>query len=222
MRQPAQHRLALSWAFPLIIGVASITLLISALWFRGSGGSAALPDPPPAAGALAPIVPPVYTATPAPELVGAAPGTPAPTSQTFPTPGPSRTPRLTRTPNPSGYAFVPQLVAAQPKLDGDGRETCNWFGIGGQAYDLGGGPAENLLVHLETGDLMREALTGSQPAIGPAGYEIVIGDRPAATSGIYDVQLRSVSGAPLSEWLTFDADADCSRNLIVIDFRQVR
>lgn len=210
------------WTFPLIIGVASITLLIPALWFRRPGGSAALPDPPPATDALAPIAPPVYTATPAPELAGAAAGAPAPTSQTSSTAGPSRTPRFTRTPNPAGYAFVPQLLAAQPRLDGDNQATCDWFGIGGQAYDLGGGPAENLLVHLEAGDLMREALTGSQPAIGPAGYEIALGDRPAATSGMYDVQLRSVSGAPLSEWLVFDTYADCSRNLIVIDFRQMR
>jgi hypothetical protein len=97
---------------------------------------------------------------------------------------------------------------------------CDWMGIGGQAFARNGEPLAGLVVHLEGGGLRREALTGSKLAYGPGGYEIQLGDHLAATTGVYRLQLRGVHSQPLSDWIPVDTFADCSRNLLVLNFVQ--
>jgi hypothetical protein len=97
---------------------------------------------------------------------------------------------------------------------------CSWFGFAGQAFGLDGRPIIGLTVHLEGDGVSLDALTGSQPAIGPGGYEIPLGNHPVETSDVYRIQLRNNSGSPLSDDIVVPTFGDCRRNLVLVNFVQ--
>ena len=147
-------------------------------------------------------------------------GTPQPTSAvTTTTVPPSPTPR------PTGAPFTAQVVAVDGTIV-DAQHGCTWWGVGGTAADLNGNPIVGLVVKL-SGVLPSEQInlltvSGTAPAYGQGGYEFRLGDAPLATSQRLYVQLLDQAGLPLSEPIYFDTFADCSRNLILVRFRQVR
>ena len=100
---------------------------------------------------------------------------------------------------------------------------CDWMGVAGQALDLAGQPVVGLEVILEGGlpDPVT-SVTGSAPGYGPGGYEFVLDNRPKDTAGVFRIQLASVSLAPLSDPVPFDTVADCDKNLVLINFVQLR
>ena len=96
---------------------------------------------------------------------------------------------------------------------------CNWFGIAGRAFGRDSNPVIGLTVHLEGGGINQDVVTGSGPgALGPGGYEIPISDQPIATTGVYFIQLRTSTGAPLSAQFMIPTYADCAKNLILVNF----
>ena len=96
---------------------------------------------------------------------------------------------------------------------------CNWFGVVGRVFGPDGNPVLDLIVHLEGGGLSVDALTGSgPPALGPGSYVIVLGDHPRATTGVYFIQLRNTAGTPLSDIYSIPTYADCSKNLVMVNF----
>lgn len=96
---------------------------------------------------------------------------------------------------------------------------CNWFGIAGRVFGRDGQPVVNLTVHLEGGQLNVDVVTGSGPAaLGPGGYVIQLGDHPIATTGVYFIQLRDAAGAALSAEYMIPTYAECSRNLVLVNF----
>lgn len=101
-------------------------------------------------------------------------------------------------------------------------DACNWMGVVGQAFGLDGKPQLNLIAHVEGGGLNVDGATGSQPAIGPGAYQIVLGDHPIATTDTYRIQLRSPSGQALSEFYLIPTYEDCNKNLILVNFVQVQ
>ncbi len=182
-----------------------------------------------------PTLPPEWTPTDTPTI---SPTPPPPTDTPIPTntrPGPSqtpsRTPTSTVTPTRSGptptatrtrSAFNYELQNGSVTylanfINGSG---CNWFGLAGQAFDLNGRPIIGLTVHLEGGGLSLDALTGSQPAIGPGGYEIPLDNHPVETSDTYRLQLRNNTGTALSDTLVIKTFGDCKRNLVLVNFVQ--
>jgi hypothetical protein len=72
------------------------------------------------------------------------------------------------------------------------------------------------------GTLYQLSLTGTALQYGPAGYEFTVADQPVNSSQAVWVQLLDQSGIPLSNRIYFDTFNDCSRNLILINFRQIR
>ncbi len=94
------------------------------------------------------------------------------------------------------------------------------MGIAGLVFDLNGKPVKDLIVHLEGGGLSDESFTGSVPAYGDSGYEFTLGNHPVETTGVYRVQLISAQGAPLSDVVLVDTFADCSKNLLLVNFVQ--
>jgi hypothetical protein len=98
--------------------------------------------------------------------------------------------------------------------------ACKWMGIVGQAFGLDGKPQLNLYVRLEGGGLSLEGVTGSQPAIGPGAYQIVLGDHPVDTTDTYRVQLRNASGQPISDTYIIPTKGDCNSNLVLVNFAQ--
>jgi len=104
---------------------------------------------------------------------------------------------------------------------------CNWMGVGGRAFDLTGAPIDQgLLVELG-GTLNGEpvenmGMIGMVLTYGPGGYEFELGDTPLESTQTLWVQLLDQAKLPLSEQIYFDTFSDCEKNLILINFNQVR
>jgi hypothetical protein len=167
-------------------------------------------------------LPPTATHTPTPTA------TLPPTATAFTLVTPSPSPDIpTSTPSTKmnfevqsgGPVAIPNI--AYPDLG------CNWLGVGGQAADMSGGPVTGLPIRLGgvfNGRTVQESLslTGVAPQYGRAGYEFKLADSPVASKGSLWVQLIDQSGVPMSEKVYFDTYEDCERNLVIINFKQVR
>lgn len=104
---------------------------------------------------------------------------------------------------------------------------CAWLGVGGRAFDLSGAAIEEgLFVQLggTLGDEPVEMLgmIGVVDNYGPGSYEFVLGEEVFESTQDMWVQLFDQAMLPLSEQIFFDTFADCNRNLILINFNQVR
>jgi len=103
---------------------------------------------------------------------------------------------------------------------------CGWLGLAGQVFDAQAVPLPNLLVVVEgyLGETPVEglALTGSCPAYGPGGYEIVLGSLPVESSKALTVSLFDLEGNLLASRVALDTYADCGKNLILVNFEAVR
>ncbi|MGB9798838.1 MAG: hypothetical protein ACPLUL_01930 [Thermanaerothrix sp.] len=162
---------------------------------------------------LVPTAVPTFTPTPQPTLVE---GTPLPEVASTATPTPSY-----------GYAFAvqnqPNVIAASLYHP---ERTCDWMGVAGRVFDLQGRPAVGIRVWLRgyLGGKMVNlfSLTGTASLYGPSGYEFTLADAPIASRGALGIQLLDQADLPLSPQITFDTYDDCEKNLILIDFKQVR
>jgi len=102
---------------------------------------------------------------------------------------------------------------AYPELE------CDWLGIAGTVFDGQGNAAEELIVHVEGPDgFSIDALIGTKPEFGPAGYEVTLASSPIDTDLLYTVQLLDVFGNPISESYPVTTFDDCDRNLILANF----
>lgn len=191
------------------------------------------PYPPPTLPALIvlPSDTPVPSAIPsqAPSMLIPVTDTPAPTlTPGFATPiGMGGTAAGATATVESRYAFAlqsaPQAISATVLYPDRG---CSWMGVGGQVLDLQGRGVPGAIVMLggSLGDdqISLNSMTGTALQFGPAGYEFTLGDMPVASSGRLWVRLVDQSNLPLSERVYFDTFSDCTRNLIVINFKQVK
>jgi hypothetical protein len=105
-------------------------------------------------------------------------------------------------------------------------QGCKWLGVGGQTFDIQGSPLVGVSVQL-TGGLEGKpvsmlSLTGTATQYGPAGYEFVLADHPVDSSKGLTIQLLDQAGLPLSDKISFDTSSDCQKNLVLINFRQVK
>ncbi len=178
--------------------------------------------------------PPTATQTPANYLPVA--WTPTPTETEIPTETPTETPAPTDTPtatpmtpqpSPTGWAFI--LQAENPKLTQNFANTkgCQWMGLAGQAFDKqSNAPITGLAVHLAgtigSTPFDLTSLTGSAPAYGPGGYEFVLGNKPVASNQTLSVQLMDTSGVALSDKVYVTTSDQCSQNLVLVHWIQVR
>jgi hypothetical protein len=101
-------------------------------------------------------------------------------------------------------------------------EGCQWLSIAGQVFDPSGNPVKNLVVNV-TGTLNGHpidllGLTGQADQYGPSGYEIQLGTAPQASTGTLSIQLLDLEGNPLSEKIPFNTSADCTQNVVLINF----
>jgi hypothetical protein len=159
---------------------------------------------------------------------------PRPSSTLPPSPTPFTlfTPSATAEPTepPEGYPFrlqegSPIAIAniSHPELG------CDWMGVAGQVFDLSGGPVTGLLIRLggslAGANIPREmlSLTGAALNYGRIGYyEFSLADSPIASQQTVWVQLVNQEYTPLSEKIYFDTFENCEKNLIIINFKQVR
>jgi len=104
---------------------------------------------------------------------------------------------------------------------------CNWLGVAGQVFDLSGAPVSGQQVRI--GGVLAGAvvdgltLTGLTTAYGTVGfYEFPMGDEPVASQQSVWVQLIDQGGLPMSDKIYFDTFDNCDKNLIFVNFKQVR
>jgi hypothetical protein len=109
----------------------------------------------------------------------------------------------------------------------DPNAGCDWMGVGGQALDMTGAPVVSLIVQL--GGVLNGqnfdgvlGITGTAQQLGPGGFVFKLADKPAASKTALWVQLLDQQGLPLSDKVYFDTFAECDKNLIVIQFKQVK
>ena len=224
----------------VILNILSIVILVSACCLAFVFLSVFLnpqsglnPFPPPTLPVLAPTI------TPSPTLRALLPPTWTPTPPPPPTETPSPEPTYTLTPvgafptsegtrDPAeGMPFVmqegnPQYIPNIYHPD----EGCSWMGVGGQVIGLNGGPVLYLSIKLG-GSLNGESIeqitiSGTAPQYGQAGYEFKLSDQPVDSVQNLYVELLDQADLPLSEKYYFDTFNDCEKNLILINFKQVR
>lgn len=143
------------------------------------------------------------------------------------------------TPIPGSFAMYLPLIANQipPSYPFElqksgvvtmqGMEGCNWAGVAGLVFDLSDAPLKNLVLHLEGNwagqDIVMEALSGSKPdPYGASGYEFVLGNQSLASSQTLWIQVRDAAKKEISDRIFLNTYDDCTRNLVLVNFNQVR
>lgn len=135
-------------------------------------------------------------------------------------PEPTAIPVSEPTAAPTGFAYRLQEGSigyttqfAYPDLD------CEWMGIAGTVFDADGNSAEDMIVHVDGPDgFAIDAIAGTRPEFGPAGYEVTLANAPTDSDQMYVVQLLDVFGEPASERYAVTTFDDCDRNLILVNF----
>lgn len=192
----------------------------------------ATPSPTPTHTPLPPTITPTATRTWTPGPTFTPSGTPTrtpvrptqtPTSSPTWTPSPSPTftpsptgPPASPTRTPAPYPFIVQ--AGTPRLrDNFGNGAgCEWQGLGGTTVNERGEPITGIQVHISGATLNeRTTLSGSNPAYGPAGWEMPVGEAPAGNT--YTVTLWS-GEIQVSPAVTVTFPGDCQHNLALVNF----
>lgn len=173
------------------------------------------------------LLPPTETVAPTPSSTPTLPATPTvtftaePAATETPTPGPS--------PTATVHAIFPFILRNDPaQIAGDAipdHESCKLW-VAGQSYDLQGAPMVGITVmlggNMKGKTLYQLSLTGTSLQFGQAGYEFTIADAPLDTKDSVWVQLFDQALIPLSGRVYFNTSADCQKNLILVNFKQVR
>ncbi len=177
-----------------------------------------------------------------PVIETAAPATATVESQGVYPPPESPTAENSPAPKAAGTAgtnsvFLPAIVNEQPpeypfQLQSTGVVAiqgfygCNWEGVAGQVFDLAGIPIQNLILHLEGSwagsAVSTEKLTGSASQYGPAGYEFLLGTQTMDSTQTLWIQLFDGTHKEISARVYLDTYNDCARNLILVNFNQIR
>lgn len=103
---------------------------------------------------------------------------------------------------------------------------CSWMGVAGQAVDINNAPVLYLAIHI-SGSLGGKYIdyisaTGTAPNYGRSGFEFYLGDKPLASINTLTIQLTDQQSLPLTEPVKLTTFSDCSKNLVLIRFKQVR
>jgi hypothetical protein len=147
------------------------------------------------------------------------------------TPIPSSTPfqlwtsaAPTNTPDPSGMAYQ-AIIDYVDSSYYHPEAGCNWMGVAGQAVDINNAPVLYLAIHI-SGSLGGKYIdyisaTGTAPNYGRSGFEFYLGDKPLASINTLTIQLTDQQSLPLTEPIKLTTFGDCSKNLVLIRFKQV-
>ena len=166
-----------------------------------------------------PTVTPTSTATPksvnTPFIIILPTHTPAPTM-----------PGVVNTDSPYPFVVMPGSPASMSYGILQPDVGCKWLGVGGNVVDLQGAPILGLRIQLFgylRGRLMEKmSISGTIKRYGEAGYEIMMDDHPMDSYHTVWVQLFNQAGGELSDKVYFNTSDVCEKNLIIINFKQVR
>ena len=203
------------------------------------------PFPPP----TLPVALQFPTETPTPRGVLPATWTPEPTDPPTEVPTPRST--ATLPPTPTFFSLVPgeetsETATVEPTAGGmpfvlkGGKYAaienfaypeagCDWMGVAGRVFDL----RDSVILgqQVQLGGVLPGApgpgdfsltLTGLATRYGAGFYEFTLANRPIASNGTLWLQVLDQQGLPMSDKVYFDTSAECDKNLILVDFEQVR
>ena len=133
---------------------------------------------------------------------------------------PTVTPTVEPTDTPTGFAYTLQEGSigyttqfAYPDLE------CSWMGIAGTVFGGDGLAAEDMIVHVDGPDgFSIDAIAGTRPEFGPAGYEVTLANAPLDSDQMYVIQLLDVFGEPASVSYAVRTFFVCVRNVILVKF----
>ncbi|MDR3574181.1 MAG: hypothetical protein P4L50_09975 [Anaerolineaceae bacterium] len=191
------------------------------------------PLPPTATDTATPFGYKPPTATPTVTIPVTPSDTPIPLTPTNTLPGPLATstvnPQFTATPTDDANAYYTFAVQSPPEAVAatlfSTERGCQWMGVAGRVLDMQGRPVTGLIVQLSGvlgQSLINEtSLTGLALQFGQSGYEFKLADTPIQSQGTLWVRLVDQANLPLSPKIHFDTYTDCSKNQILINFKQV-
>ena len=181
---------------------------------------------------------PLLTNAPAQQLTGTSTqqSTSGPAQQPTNRPAPTSTPFSLLTPTPtvtvSGVRGFPFEVSEGsplviPSTMFYSHDPCTWMGVAGQVFDLSGAPISGQQVRIggfldgKAVDML--TLTGMSSTYGTGGfYEFMLADKPIASNKSLWLQLVDQAGLAMSEKFFFQTTDSCDKNLVLVNFRQVR
>jgi hypothetical protein len=146
-----------------------------------------------------------------------------PTDTDEPIPAPTITPTPTLEPMPFTLEGEPETLTSDLLRPGMG---CDVLIIAGQVKDLKDDPVTDLTVHLygELGgyeiDLYR--IAGSETTYGESGYEFVLEGLVVESEDTLFIQLVDTNDIAFSRPYAVRTYAECQKNMILINFKQVR
>lgn len=116
-----------------------------------------------------------------------------------------------------------------PAVSMNNSYGCDWMGVAGQVFAINNAPVQGLIIEVG-GSLGGEQIgnptilqaTGLATAYGPGGYEVKLADALIDSSGSLWIRVLDQAGLPLSEKIYFFTFNDCDKNLILVNFKQVR
>jgi hypothetical protein len=241
-KRPRRNSTAMVWNVltALVLAMAACMAGIFLLIFTNPH-SALNPYPPPTL--PTPLAFPTGTATSAIQLPPT--WTVAPTQEPSETPTllPSSTPIPTFTPyglptttpdrkatlTPGGFAFVvakgnQDAISSETLRPGD---NCKWMGVVGQVFDLRGAPVPGQFIYM--GGTLAGGVITEQPTItglllqyGRGYYEFKLADLPILSRGTLWLQIRDQAGLAMSDKYYFDTYDSCDKNMVVVNFQQVK
>lgn len=144
-----------------------------------------------------------------------------------PTVVPTQTPTVTPSPTPELMPFI--LIGEQENLSSALIRPglgCDTLIIAGQVWDLQDAPMKDLQLHLSgtLGGFVIDsfAKSGSAPNYGESGYEFTLDNMQMPSDESVFIQLFDSNGNPLSHPYAIQTFSECEKNLILINFKQVR
>ena len=216
----------------VLVGVVLVGVLAAVIFINPQ--AEINPFPPPTLPALVSFPGPTSTArsvlpptwTPTSTLEPTSTSTPAPTSTPVVTRTAMLSPEVAATPGMMPYEVQQGNPVAISSTSFRPDQGCNWMGVGGQALDLSGSPVQWLVVQLggtlDGIEKTQLTMTGTATQYDRGGFEFTLADVPTASSQTLWVQLLDQAGLPLSAKIYFDTFDECDKNLIVINFKEVR
>lgn len=117
----------------------------------------------------------------------------------------------------SAFPFINREVRYEANLNEQG---CQWLSIAGTVTGLLSEPVVDLPIEVIGDDFEQVVFSGSAPTFGLSGFEVPVDESPGRFS--FAVRLLSPTGIPISDFVFFDTGDNCTNNVAVIEFVQVR
>ena len=101
---------------------------------------------------------------------------------------------------------------------------CAWQGIAGQVFNANHEPVMNLIVKVNGKwngkEIASVGVTGMVAGLpyGPGSYEIVLGDKAVDSKDTLYLQVFDEAKKPLTDLTSISTQADCQKNLMILNF----